>query len=239
MKKETDFEQLRRQSELERIDGSYIFREIRGLLNFENGLGLTIKNMLISPGKTVRGYLFKDRKKTAKPLIFLILTAAIFVLITKVFGIYYSFVSIEKFDIQLSDNLSLQDKIRAKEVGKWLNKNIGYAQLIMGFFIGLWIKLLFYRWRINLYEVLILLSFVFGEGLLILSLFFLMTSLFNVSLLGMLGIAFYLIYLISAITQFFGGRQILNYAKTLLAVLLGTCTYLGGQVLVSYLLNFL
>ena len=47
---------------LKRIDGKYIWDEIRSVLNFDKGIFYTIKELFIRPGDTVREFLIYDRK---------------------------------------------------------------------------------------------------------------------------------------------------------------------------------
>src|SRR5699024_1855163 len=174
-------------SGLKRIDRKYISDEISALLNLEKGFLFTLKYLLIRPGKSVREFLFEDRKKYAKPLVFLILMAVVFMLILRLFEIPYSFISIEGFNPKINATESLHDRIRAQEIGGWLNRNMGYAQLIMGLFIGFWIKILFRKFRYNIYEILILLAFIFGEGFFILTCFIFIGNLFNGSVFVAVG----------------------------------------------------
>ncbi len=54
---------------------------------------------------------------------------------------------------------------------KWIQSNYGYANIIMGIFIAFWVKLLFRKYQYNFYEILILLCFVMGIGMLVGSIF--------------------------------------------------------------------
>ena len=46
-------------------------------LNLEKGIGFTIKEMTLRPGKAIREYLFEDRSKYTKPLTLLLLVVAV------------------------------------------------------------------------------------------------------------------------------------------------------------------
>lgn len=217
-------------SELKRIDKEYLYYEIRSLLNLEKGLFLTIRNLLVKPGKSVREFIFKNRKKYVKPIIFLIFTSLIFSLLINSLEINLSFFNIDKVQ-------GLKGKIRSKEIGDWTQKNIGYSQLIMGVFIGFWIKLFFKKSNHNIYEILILLSFIFGEGFIILGFFIFLAAIFNSSIIGVLGSLIYFIYIIWGIGQFFGENKIINYLKSLLAYSLGNITYFTVLALLAFLLK--
>ncbi|MEM8527146.1 MAG: DUF3667 domain-containing protein [Bacteroidota bacterium] len=58
----------------DRIDFKHIFQGILKVLNFERGLLLTIKEMVISPGKVVRTYLNgENRKKYTHPIQYVVM----------------------------------------------------------------------------------------------------------------------------------------------------------------------
>lgn len=227
----TDFKKVNEiNSELKRIDKQYLYTEIRSLFNLEKGLFLTVKNLLIKPGKTVREFILENRKKYVKPIIFLILVSIIFSFIINSLEINLSFFNIDKIE-------GLNGKIRSKEIGDWTQKNIGYSQLIMGVFIGFWIKLFFRKSNHNIYEIIILLSFILGEAFILLGTFILLAAIFNSPIIGVVGSFIYFIYIIWGIGQFFGEHKIINYLKSLLAYSLGNITYLTVLALLAFLLK--
>ena len=61
----------------ERITLKKIWVEILEQLNLERGLGYTVKQFALRPGRAVQEYLYQDRKKYTKPFSFLFLTTAI------------------------------------------------------------------------------------------------------------------------------------------------------------------
>lgn len=186
---------VERNSMLNRIDKKYLYNEIKGLLNLEKGLFLTIKNLLIKPGKSVREFLFENRKKYVKPIIFLIFTSLFFSLIISLLDVNFSLFNIDKIE-------GLKGKLRSKEIGDWSQNNLGYSQLIMGVFIAFWIKLFYRKTNYNIYEIFILLSFVLGESFIILGVFILLASILNSAIIGLIGTLVYFIYIIWAIGQF-------------------------------------
>ncbi|WP_435314070.1 DUF3667 domain-containing protein [Cellulophaga fucicola] len=223
---------VERNSKLNRIDKKYLYNEIKGLLNLEKGLFLTIKNLLIKPGKSVREFLFENRKKYVKPIIFLIFTSLFFSLIISLLDVNFSLFNIDKIE-------GLKGKLRSKEIGDWSQNNLGYSQLIMGVFIAFWIKLFYRKTNYNIYEIFILLSFVLGESFIILGVFILLASILNSAIIGLIGTLVYFIYIIWAIGQFFGEYKIKNYLKSFFAYALGNITYLMIMALVAFLLKFI
>ncbi len=215
---------------IKRIDLHYISDEVKQLLNFEKGFSLTIKELLLRPGKCVRAFIFDDRNKYVKPLVFLIFTSFIFTIITSYLQIDYSFFNIDKIE-------PLKGKIRSKEIGDWTNSNLGYTNLIIGLFVALWIKIFFKNDRYNIYEILVLLCYVLGEAMLILGVFILLANLFTSSIIGLIGIFTYFAYTIWAIGQFFGEKKVISYIKSALTYVLGNFTYLIVLILIAYLLK--
>jgi len=217
---------------LNRIDRSYVYNEIQSLLNLEKGFLLTVKNLLVKPGKSVREFLFEDRKKYVKPLIFLIFTSIVFSFLIKSLDISFNFFNIDTIE-------GLKGKLRSKEIGEWTQGNLGYSQLVMGFFIGFWVKLLYRKSNYNLYEILVLLSYLLGEGFIVLGFFILLATVIKGPIIGLIGIVIYFIYIIWGIGQFYGENQAKNYLKSFLAYFLGNATYLIVLILLGYLLKFI
>ena len=215
---------------VKRIDGHYISHELQHLLHFEKGFLLTVRELLFRPGKSVREFLFEDRTKYVKPVIFLIFTTLIFTLITHSFHIDYDFFNIDKIK-------PLKGKIRSKEIGDWTSSHLGYNTLIIGVFIGLWIKVFFKKHNYNIFEIVVLLCFVLGESFLIFGILLIFASLSQSIVFGFLAVSLNFIYIIWAIGQFFGEKRLINYVKSAFAYVLGSLTYLITLILIAYLLK--
>ena len=99
--------------------------------------------------------------------------------------------------------------------------NHGYGNIISGIFAALSVKLFYRKHKYNLFEILILMCFVIGQGTLLLAL----TTLF----FGILKEQWYqtVISIVSlgystwAIQQFFGGTKVGSYVKAFFALLFG------------------
>lgn len=219
-------------SKLKRIDKHYLYAEIQSLLNLEKGFLLTVKNLLIKPGQSVREFIYENREKYVKPILFLILTSVIFTFIINSLDINFSLFNIDKVR-------GFNGKIRSKEIGDWTQNNIGYSQLAMGVFIGLWIKLLYRKSIYNFYEILVLLSFILGESFIILGTFILLASILKSPIIGVIGIIIYFVYIVWGIGQFYGENRIINYLKSLLAYVLGNITYMMLMALLAYIFKFI
>jgi hypothetical protein len=106
----------------------------------------------------------------------------------------------------------------------WVQQNYGYANILMAVFVALWIKLFFRKYQYNFFEILILLCFVMGMGMLIFTLFGVVEGLTKQSMLGLGGI-FGFGYICFAIGNFFDKKRIMSYVKGLFAYLLGSITF--------------
>lgn len=74
---------MARQNVPPRISMQTIYESILSIFNFEKGLSFTIKNLLLSPGKTLSNYLFTvERLKHIKPMNFLLLMVTIATFLT-------------------------------------------------------------------------------------------------------------------------------------------------------------
>lgn len=131
-------------SVLERIDGKYIWNEISSVLNFDKGIFYTIKELFIRPGKTVREFLIYDRKRLVKPIIFVIFSSLFFIISQQIFGFQTG---------TAPDNI---DSVGVKKAFEWVGKNFGIVNIILGFFIGFWIRLFYLKSKFNIYEIFIL-----------------------------------------------------------------------------------
>lgn len=200
-------------AQLKRIDGHYIMHEIEHVLHFERGILYTIRELLTRPGQNIRNYLSENRSRLIKPIIFIILTSLIYTLISHFFHIEEELITVHD--------------IGASYVGKmiaWMQNNYGYTSILTAAFIAPWLKLFFKKYGYNFYELIIMLCFVQGISMLIFALFALLQGLFHIKLLSAAGILGF-IYMTWATGNFFEKRKIANYAKAILAILLGTISF--------------
>ena len=212
---------------LKRIDVHYIMHEVEHLIHFERGLFYTIKELIIRPGESIRNYLYKNRIQLVKPVFFIIVTSLLYTFINQYFHIEDGYVA-----------YSEAQQSTAGHIFKWVQDNYGYANIIMGLFITFWIKLFFRKSGYNYFELLVLLCFVMGIGMLIYSVFGILKGLtyFNQMEVGSI-IAF--IYSAWAIGQFFGKNKFLNYIKSFFAYLLGFLTFTLSALLIGIIIDFI
>jgi hypothetical protein len=206
-------------AKLKRINGQYIRHEIEQLLQIERGIFYTIKALVTNPGQTVNTFLTENRNRLVKPIVFIIITSLLYTLLNHYFQVEEGYVQ----------SYNLNDST-AGLIMKWVQDNYGYSNIIMGLFIALCIKLLFRKYNYNFFEILILLCFVMGIGMLIFSVFVVLQGLTNIYLMTFAGIAG-VTYAIWAIGQFYDKSKVMSYVKALIA-------YMTGMI-VFWLLAFL
>lgn len=198
---------------LKRIDGHYIIHEIEHVLHFERGILYTVRGLITKPGQNIRNYLSENRSRLVKPIIFIIVTSLIYTLISHFFHIEEEYV-----------NYKGLEKSSIGTILKWIKGNYGYASILTGIFIAIWLKVFFRKYGYNLFELLIMLCFVQGISMLIFAVFALAQGLLHFKLLSAAGIIG-IIYIIWAIGNFFEAQKIGNYLKALISFLLGTITF--------------
>lgn len=201
-------------SNLKRIDRHYIMHEIEHVLHLERGILYSVRELLISPGRSVRHFITEDRSRLVKPVIFIIITSLVYSLLNHFFHI-------EDEYVEFNEN----QKTTTGLLFNWVQGHYGYANIIMGIFIAFWAKVFFRKYHYNLFEILILLCFVMGMGMLFMAVFAVIEG---VAHLNVMSIAGYLVVIYSswAIGQFFDGKKAGNYIKALASYILGMLSFL-------------
>lgn len=208
-----------------RVDGHYILHEIQHILHFEKGILYTVKELLIRPGQSIREFITANRSRLVKPIIFIIVSSLIYSLINHFFHI----------EERYADHQHPQ-KGAISLIFNWIQNHYGYANIIMGLFIAFWLKLFFGKSGYNFFEILILLCFVMGMGMLMSSVFALFEGLTPLKLKrisDVIGIC----YCAWAIGRFYDQKKVTSYLKTLVAYLLGMLTFFISAVLLAFLID--
>ncbi|MDA3892719.1 MAG: DUF3667 domain-containing protein [Salinivirgaceae bacterium] len=198
---------------LKRIDGNYILSQIVSVLNFDKGIFYTIKELLVRPGENVQKFIHSDRNRLVKPIIFVIVCSLIYTIVQQLLNFEDGYVNAGGFGDSAVTNIY-----------DWIQKNYGYANILMTIFITIWIKLFFKKYNYNFFEIIILLCFVIGIGMLIYTTFGILESITKIRVLHV-GAILGFIYTSWAIGQFFDKKKKVNYLKGLLAYLLGMITF--------------
>ncbi|MFA6085768.1 MAG: DUF3667 domain-containing protein [Mucilaginibacter sp.] len=195
------------------------------ILHFEKGIFYTIKELLIRPGQNVREFITEDRSRLVKPIIFIIITSLIYTVINNLFHIEEGYV-----------NFNGTKQSATTLIFNWVQNHYGYANIIMGVYIAFWAKLFYRKYDYNFFEILILLCFVMGMGMLIFSVFALFEGLTKLNLMkisGMIGLT----YCTWAIGQFFNQKKVVNYLKALISYVLGMLTFFISATLLGLFID--
>ncbi|MBC7401170.1 MAG: DUF3667 domain-containing protein [Mucilaginibacter sp.] len=210
---------------LKRVDFHYVSHEIQHLLHFEKGLLYTLKALLLRPGRTVKEFLLEDRNRLVKPVIFIIITSLVYTTIDHFFHIEAEYI-----------NYNINNGPVTTGILQWIQNHYGYTNIMLGVVIGLWIKVFFKKYAYNFYEILVLLCFVMGMGMLFAAGFALADGLFKIKLMlygGYIGSA----YCAWAIGQFFDGKKIMSYVKSLIAYALGMLSFTMSACLIGLIID--
>jgi hypothetical protein len=210
-----------------RIDGHYIIHEIEHVLHFEKGILYTIRELITGPGQNVKHFITDNRSRLVKPIIFIIVTSLIYSIINHFFHIEDGYVNYSETKITTTSSIF-----------KWIQEHYGYANIIMGFFIAFWTKLFFRKYQFNFFEILILLCFVMGMGMLIYSVFGIVQGLTHFNLMQIAG-AVGFIYCTWAIGQFFDKGKVLSYVKAFFAYVLGMLTFTLTAIIIGTIIDLI
>lgn len=135
-------------------------------------------------------------------------------------------------------NYNSSEKNTAIIIINWIQNNYGYANILMGIFIAFWTKLLFRKYHYNFYEILILLCFVMGIGMLIYSVFGVFEGVTDLRVLHIGGVIGFL-YMTWSIGQFFDKKKKANYFKAFLSYFLGMITFFISMLGLGLLIDFI
>lgn len=199
-------------AKLKRIDRHYISHEVLHLLHFEKGFFYTAKNLITKPGNSIREFINENRNKHMKPVAFLILTSLVYTLIAHFFHADEIYNSKEKLAF---------GKSSIGDIQHWVQTHYGYANILMGIFIALCVKLLFRKYKYTLFEITVLLCFVMGQSMLLLTLETFFVGLLNKQSYTIILSIIAFAYPTWAIGQFFNRTKLISYIKAFFAYLLG------------------
>ena len=198
---------------IQRINATYVINQISDVLNFEKGFLYTLRELTIRPGAAVKSFINEDRNRLVKPIVFIIVCSLIYSLANQVFGFEDGYVG-----------YSFETKSTTTILFQWVSQNYGYANILMGVLIAWCIKLFFRKSNYNFFEILILLCFTMGVGMLLFAVFGIIDSLISYPIIDK-GFFIGVLYIIWAIANFFGKRKLLNYPKAFFAYFMGMCSF--------------
>ncbi len=208
---------------LKRIDWHYIQHEIEHILHLEKGILYTVRELLIRPGQTIHNFISNDRSRLVKPVVFVVVTSLIYTIINHFFHIEEGYFNFDK-----------TKTAAINPINEWVQSHYGYANILMGVFSALWLKLFFRKYDYNFFELLILLCFLQGMGMLIFAFFAIIEGLVHTHLMKYSGMLF-MVYFSWAVGQFFEKGKYINYLKALGGYILGVITFTGCTLLLGLL----
>ncbi|MCH6200519.1 DUF3667 domain-containing protein [Aquiflexum sp. LQ15W] len=194
---------------LKRIDRFYIFHEIYQIFLFEKGFFYNLKELSIHPGDSIKQFIHDNRSRHMKPVPYLILTSIIFTLVS------HFFKANEKYDRRFESSRNIDILFQ------WINDNHGYANIIMGIITAFFVYLFFRKYQYNFFEIIVLLCFIVGQGMLLLTLVSCFYKITDPLVHALLMSFIVFIYAAWTIGQFFERNKVGNYLKGLLAYFLG------------------
>ncbi|WP_111707613.1 DUF3667 domain-containing protein [Lutibacter citreus] len=212
---------------LKKINGNYILSEIVSVLNFDKGIFYTIKELLLRPGENIQKFIHNDRNRLVKPIIFVIVCSLIYTIAQQFLKFEDGYVKAGGF----GDSA-------VTIIYEWIQKNYGYANILMAIFITIWIKIFFKKYVYNFFEILILLCFIMGIGMLIYTTFGIIETITKLKILH-IGGAIGFFYTAWAIGQFFDKTKKINYLKALVAYFLGMVTFYAIAVILGFGIDFI
>lgn len=206
---------------LKRIDGTFILSEILSVLNFDKGILYTIRELLTRPGQNIRDFMHKDRNRLVKPIFFIIICSLVYTAAQQYLHFEDKYISVTGFG-----------ESATAAIFEWIQKNYGYGNILMAIFIALWIKVFFKKYDYNFFEILTLLCFVIGMGMLIYTVFGVTERLSKLKVLHLGGLLGF-VYVSWAIGQFFDERKKLNFLKGFLSYFLGMMSFTFVAILIG------
>lgn len=202
-------------STVERIDKNYAKNEFLNLIGYEKGFLYTFKELLLRPTTNISTYLKTNRNKLTKPLTFLILSSVIYTLVVNYLQIAIE--NEEKFK-EIYGNSSII------AIFDWIQRNYGYANILMLVFVALWTKIFFRKYKLNFYEVIVILCFVVGESMLLLSIEPIISKYLKIPILSSVIYLLVFAYISFAIGSVFE-RKFSSYLKAFSAYIIGMLSF--------------
>lgn len=142
-----------------------ILHEIQhSIFHIDKGILYTTKELLKSPGQTIRDYLYGKRVKHFKPVAYIFVLSTIYAIVSKI-SHKSTFLDsfLEGFYNGATDDNSKNSLGFLGDVVKWLSSHYAYTTLFIIPIISFASYLCFYRAKYNYFQHLILNCFVAGQ----------------------------------------------------------------------------
>lgn len=212
---------------LRRIDGSYVLDQIGSVFNLDKGFFYSIRELLLRPGLSVQHFLSTDRSKLVKPIVFILITSLIYNLAQRWLGFEDGYATAGGID-----------GTATAEILGWIQANYGYTNILMGGFIAFWIKVFFRKANHSYFEILVLLCFLMGIGMLLYTIFGVVEALTGWKLF-LLGGFLSFAYVAWGIGSFFNKTSGWGkYIKALIVYLFGSLTFMLVAIIIGLIIDF-
>jgi hypothetical protein len=229
-------------SNIQRINSHYILDEIsNSVFQVDRGLFFTIKNLALRPGHSIRDYIIGKRKNHFKPLAFILIVSAFYVLITHYTGKETSLGS----SMSGIANAISDDEFGLSKTGnilKWLSNNFAYATLLLLPVFSFASYISFKKAKYNYFEHLILNFYITGQQIIIYLIFALLFFVFRIEgyYIQLLPFIATIAYTFWVFIQFFKtGNLFSKIMLTLLTYLLSYILFIILGILVAIIELFL
>lgn len=191
-------------------------------------LFVTLRELIVNPGKLLRNYLGGQRKKYYKPVAFFILTTVLYILIRALIG----------FDPFRNDAFQVQDGVdgatKFEEARNYFLLNINNLLFIFVFTLAVFSKLFYYR-RYSLAEFLVISFYLLGIYTLLSTIDIVIIQFITDKAQGV-RILVMMIYFIYAMLSFLKRPIFVVVLKSLVVYLLSFVFYFVTSYLLSYLI---
>lgn len=217
--------------EVKRIDGHYVLHDLFHVLHLERGIFYTIWQLWKAPGVTIREFIREDRTKIVKPVLFLIVTSL-------VYTIFMNFTHFKDsyFEITVSEEEKFVPSY-IRMIFEWVQTHHGYANLLTSGFVALWLQVFFKKQPYNFFELMVLLCYALGMGMLIFFLFGALSWLSGVPSLNQ-GNFFSTAYIVYALARFYQKAGFRSYFKAFWAYFLGFLSFVLILTVVGLSLDY-
>ncbi len=205
---------------LKRMNTHYLSHELLHLLHFEKGFFYTVKELALRPGKSIKTFITENRKLHMKPIPFLILTSLIYTVVA-----HY-------LKVDTVNDRKFESSKHTAAIFHWVNAHYGYANIFMSAVTAGFVYLFFKKYKFNFVEVLVLMCFIVGQGMLLNAVICTLHSFVPKLVYGLLMSFGIFLYASWAIGQFFQSGKIGGYLKAVSAYF---CGYFLFYVLIVFI----
>jgi|TARA_B110000211_G_C13905292_1_gene475876 hypothetical protein len=203
-------------SETKKINYSYLIDEIsNNILQVNRGIFFTIKELSIRPGHSIREFLNGKRKQHFKPIAFVLLTSALYVLVTFLLNEKTFLGSVFSGMVRALTETGSEKSMTAN-ILSWLSNNFNYSSLFLLPFFSLASYISFRKEEYNFFEHLVLNCYLTGQQTLIYLISTIIISLLKVEsyYFPAFTLLITILFTFWTFNQFFYNRKI--FSKTLL-----------------------